>query len=116
AALGQPSWSGVSGMLAGAVLVILGAVAPWALIRLLPLTELGSTAAGTLRGESLQATQLLSPAAGRAAEAHHLLTAAADEFEPFEPAANPEREAAHAASQRLSGLPGLPSPGAERNQ
>jgi hypothetical protein len=42
---------GISGALAGFVLLVLGALAPWALLRLLPLAELGSEAAGSLRGE-----------------------------------------------------------------
>jgi hypothetical protein len=48
AALGHGG-SGITGALAGAVLVLLGAFAPWALLRLLPLTELASAAAGSLR-------------------------------------------------------------------
>ncbi|MBV9473434.1 MAG: hypothetical protein JO206_10730 [Solirubrobacterales bacterium] len=52
AALGQGGPGGVTGAMAGAVLVLLGAFAPWALLRLLPLAELASGAAGALRGES----------------------------------------------------------------
>jgi hypothetical protein len=48
AALGHGG-GGITGALAGAVLVLLGAFAPWALLRLLPLTELASAAAGSLR-------------------------------------------------------------------
>jgi hypothetical protein len=51
AALGQRGSGGVGGMLAGLVLVVLAAAAPWALVRLLPMTELASGAAGQLRGE-----------------------------------------------------------------
>jgi hypothetical protein len=51
AALGQRGSGGVGGMLAGLVLVVLAAAAPWALVRLLPMTELASAAAGQLRGE-----------------------------------------------------------------
>jgi hypothetical protein len=51
AALGQRGSGGVAGMLAGLVLVVLAAAAPWALVRLLPMTELASAAAGQLRGE-----------------------------------------------------------------
>src|SRR5262249_14830304 len=36
--------------LTGTVLVVLGAFAPWALVRLLPLAEIASGAAGQLRG------------------------------------------------------------------
>jgi hypothetical protein len=52
AALGQRGAGGAGGMLAGLVLVVLGAFAPWALVRLLPLTELASGAAGQMRGEA----------------------------------------------------------------
>ncbi|HEY8763412.1 MAG TPA: hypothetical protein VIM18_04430, partial [Solirubrobacteraceae bacterium] len=51
AALGQRGSGGVGGMLAGLVLVVLAAAAPWALVRLLPMTELASAAAGQFRGE-----------------------------------------------------------------
>jgi type IV secretion system protein TrbL len=51
AALGQRGSGGVGGMLAGLVLVVLAATAPWALVRLLPMTELASAAAGQFRGE-----------------------------------------------------------------
>jgi hypothetical protein len=52
AALGQRGSGGAGGMLVGLVLVVLAAAAPWALVRLLPMTELASAAAGQLRGES----------------------------------------------------------------
>ncbi len=52
AALGQRGGSGIVGALAGAVLVLMGAFAPWALLRLLPVTELASRAAGPLRAEA----------------------------------------------------------------
>ena len=51
AALGHRGSGGAGGMLVGLVLVLLAAAAPWALVRLLPMTELASAAAGQLRGE-----------------------------------------------------------------
>jgi hypothetical protein len=51
AALGHEGISGAGAILTGLVLVTLGAFAPWALVRLLPLAELASGAAGHLRGE-----------------------------------------------------------------
>ncbi len=42
---------GVAGWLAGLVILALGAFAPWAMLRLLPLAELASSAAGSMRGE-----------------------------------------------------------------
>jgi hypothetical protein len=43
---------GITAALSGLVLVLLGAFAPWALLRLLPLTELASGAAGSLRAQA----------------------------------------------------------------
>jgi hypothetical protein len=71
AALGQGG-GGVAGALGGAVLVLLGAFAPWALLRLLPLAELASGAAGALRSQTrlpvaMSAEEpgaLIGPAAG----------------------------------------------------
>lgn len=51
AALTSSLGTGISGALAGFVLLVLGALAPWALVRLLPMAELASETAGTLRGE-----------------------------------------------------------------
>lgn len=52
AALSHGLGSGVAGLLAGLVLVLMGAFAPWALLRLLPLHELASGAVGSLRAEA----------------------------------------------------------------
>jgi hypothetical protein len=41
----------ISGMMAGAVLLMLAAFSPWALLRLIPLAELAGGAGGALRGE-----------------------------------------------------------------
>jgi hypothetical protein len=49
AALDQFTSHGLDALLAGVVLVLLAALAPWAVLRLLPLTELASSAAGALR-------------------------------------------------------------------
>jgi hypothetical protein len=54
----------ITGIMAGAVLVTLAAFSPWALLRLVPLAELASGAAGTLRAELGRA----DGAAGRAWE------------------------------------------------
>lgn len=51
AALSGGARRGVAGWLAGLVILTLGAFAPWAMLRLLPLAELASSAAGSLRGE-----------------------------------------------------------------
>jgi hypothetical protein len=68
------SAGGVSfgGAMAGFALIVMGAFAPWALLRLLPLHELAAGAAGSLRGElrsgSVAATD---HALGRAGDAHY---------------------------------------------
>jgi hypothetical protein len=49
AAITQGSGHSITAALAGAVLVFMGAFAPWALLRLIPLAELASSAAGSLR-------------------------------------------------------------------
>jgi hypothetical protein len=41
----------VAGVMAGAVLILLAAFSPWAMLRFVPMAELASGAAGTLRGE-----------------------------------------------------------------
>ena len=52
AALSQSAFHNITGMIAGVVLLVMGAFAPWALLRLLPLAEIASSAAGSLRGEA----------------------------------------------------------------
>ena len=49
AALSQSPQQGFVSLLAGVVLLVLAAFAPWALLRLLPVTEVASAAAGSLR-------------------------------------------------------------------
>jgi hypothetical protein len=51
-AVSQLRDGGIAAALAGVALLILGAFAPWALLRLLPLSELASSAAGTLGREA----------------------------------------------------------------
>ncbi len=66
AALGHGSGGGVAKMLAGFVLVTMGAFAPWALLRLLPLAELASGAVGSFRSEGRAIGGHLDAAEGRA--------------------------------------------------
>jgi hypothetical protein len=54
AALGASEGAGVHGIsaaFAGVALLVMGAFAPWALLRLLPLAEIATSAAGSLRSE-----------------------------------------------------------------
>jgi hypothetical protein len=64
AAMSQSVGHSVTGFLAGIVLVVLAAFAPWALVRLMPLSELASGAAGSLRTEAtgLRASALTAEA------------------------------------------------------
>lgn len=57
AALGKASSGGLTTALAGTVLVLLAAFSPWALLRLIPLSELAAGAASTLRPELQGAVQ-----------------------------------------------------------
>ena len=57
AALDQGSHGGLATALAGTVLVLLAAFAPWALLRLIPLSELAAGAVATLRPEVDRALQ-----------------------------------------------------------
>jgi hypothetical protein len=51
-ALGHSAFVGPTSMMVGLVLVILGAFAPWAVLRLVPLAEMASGAAAAFHGES----------------------------------------------------------------
>ena len=70
AALSQSAFHSVSGMLAGVVLLVLAAFAPWALLRLLPLAEIASGAAGSLRGEARPALGAFPRSGAWAVEGH----------------------------------------------
>jgi hypothetical protein len=71
AALSQSFLTSISGMLAGFVLLTMGALTPWALLRLLPLGEIASAAAGSLRAEAVGAgSRLLQTGFGGGSLAH----------------------------------------------
>jgi hypothetical protein len=59
----------IAGVLGGMVLLTLGVFTPWALLRLLPLAELASGAAGSLRGEARAAVSGPQWADARATQA-----------------------------------------------
>jgi hypothetical protein len=73
AALSHGLGSGIAGLLAGLVLVLLAAFAPWALLRLLPLHELASGAVGNLRAEARPATRSAQLATALAGDGDHWL-------------------------------------------
>jgi hypothetical protein len=66
----------VSAVMTGAVLILLAAFSPWALLRLIPLAELATGAAGTLRSEVGRATPVAAAARGMADEWSSIATAA----------------------------------------
>ncbi|HUA02781.1 MAG TPA: hypothetical protein VMB27_02685 [Solirubrobacteraceae bacterium] len=66
----------VTAVMAGAVLIMLAAFSPWALIRMIPLAELASGAAGTLRAELGRANQAGGDAWAKAHEWGDIVTAA----------------------------------------
>jgi len=71
AALAHAGASGISKLLAGLALVILGAFAPWLLLRLIPLAEVASAAVGHIRGHVHATAGVRTPEAilsGRASE------------------------------------------------
>ncbi|MBV9606446.1 MAG: hypothetical protein JO027_15125 [Solirubrobacterales bacterium] len=57
---------GVTEMMAGTVLIMLAAMSPWALLRLVPLAEIATGAAGALRGELRSGTNSANVAVGYA--------------------------------------------------
>jgi hypothetical protein len=70
AAISSSAGSGsVTSVMAGAVLLVLAAFSPWALLRLIPLAELASGAASSLRGELRSADEAAGRAWGRASRA-----------------------------------------------
>jgi hypothetical protein len=71
AAFSESALTSISGTLAGLVLLVLGTLAPWALLRLLPFGELASGAAGSLRGELLTAGSRAGARAWSAGQAGH---------------------------------------------
>jgi hypothetical protein len=65
---------GVTELMAGAVLILLAAFSPWALLRLVPLAEVAAGAVSPLRGELRSAGASADQAAGRAMSADDALT------------------------------------------
>ncbi len=57
---------GVTGVMAGTVLIMLATMSPWALLRLVPLAEIATGAAGALRGEMRSAANSGNAAVGYA--------------------------------------------------
>ncbi|MGO9498129.1 MAG: hypothetical protein ACLQA5_15690 [Solirubrobacteraceae bacterium] len=66
----------VAGVMAGAVLILLAAFSPWAMLRFVPMAELASGAAGTMRGEVGRAGAVANDARVLAEEWSEIATAA----------------------------------------
>ncbi len=110
-ALGQSPFSGATSMLVGLVLVTLGALAPWAMLRLVPLTEMASGAAASLHGESwrLRRAGALANSTARAA-----LASGGDDggLADYDDEAEPAY-AARSEAERLAELRDPPAPAAK---
>lgn len=74
AALSHSVNHSVTGVLAGGVLMALAALAPWAVLRLIPLAEVASSAAASLGVGSQAALHRLQQADAWASEGHHWIT------------------------------------------
>jgi hypothetical protein len=77
AALSQSTPDSFVGMIAGVVLLVLAAFAPWALLRLLPVTEIAGAAAASLRHEGRSVLGVAGRADAWAGEADAWATKAA---------------------------------------
>jgi len=100
---------GAGGMLSGLVLVLLATFAPWALVRLLPLAELASGAAGQLRGELAKVTRTVGVAEeadGRVADWAGSITAGMRRQADMTPPAGSGGEPSSEAAAGLESLPG----------
>jgi len=105
AALSQSAMHSITGMLAGFVLLVLGAFAPWAMLRLLPLAEIASSAAGSLRGEARTALGGAQRSEAWAGEADKWAARTAQmRREATAADADPQGDAAHSTVERLDGL------------
>jgi hypothetical protein len=65
---------GIAQLMAGAVLILLAAFSPWALLRLVPMAEVAAGVAGPLRGELRPGKEAMDESIGRAIGAEDALT------------------------------------------
>ncbi len=116
AGLGHRLLNGPSAMLSGLALVTLAAFAPWAILRLLPMAEVASSTAGSLRREARGLRSSGATAEGRAdwaaeqTEARPARVAPADAGQPGRD--RPSREAAQSHTDGLAALQKIPAPAA----
>lgn len=109
AALSQSAHQSVVGILAGVVLLGLAAFAPWALLRLLPLTEVASAAAGALRHEGRSALGPTRQSDASATEADVWASKAAQMRREAREA--DQVDAARAVKEKLDAADGAAAPG-----
>jgi hypothetical protein len=93
----------VAGFLAGLVLLVLGVFAPWAMLRIIPLTELASGAAGRLRAESVVIPGPEALAANAGKVAHWAASASGRMRRDGGPSAGGPRDAAESVIARMDG-------------
>jgi hypothetical protein len=98
AAVAHTLSSGPSALLSGAVLMILSTFSPWALVRLLPLAEMASSAAGSLRSEARGIGRDTGRSLSGGESAHDAGTAREADVVRDE---HPARDAARDATERL---------------
>ena len=109
AALGHGVFAGPTAMLAGVALLTLAAFAPWALVRLMPMAEVASGAAGSLRREAMGSRMAAEGAEGTADRgATALETHAQGGHTP--PAPNGARDGAIAETEKLGDTSGSSVP------
>jgi hypothetical protein len=105
AALGHRVFAGPTAMLAGVALLTLAAFAPWALVRLMPMAEVASGAAGSLRREAMGGRMAAEGAEGTADRgATALETHAQGRHAP--PAPSGARDGAMAETEKLGDTSG----------
>ena len=92
----------VAGFLAGLVLLVLGVFAPWAMLRMIPLTELASGAAGRLRAESVVIPVPEALAANAGKVAHWAASASGRMRGDGEPSGGGPRDAAQSLIARIA--------------
>ncbi len=116
AGLGHKLLSGPTAMLSGLALVTLAAFAPWALLRLLPMAEMASGAAGSLRREATGLRATGATAEGRAdwaAEQSEDRLGRVEGADSTQPSRDrPSREAAQSHTDGLAALQQIPAPAA----
>jgi hypothetical protein len=111
AALGHGVFSGNSAMLSGLVLVTLAAFAPWAMLRMLPLADIASAAAGSLKREAMASQRFGEFVVGGADRAAMAVEPAPSESGTTGDAWSPEasaKEGAQAHTESLAQLEPVP--------